>query len=109
MIYLSFLLFRDQNKYKEAGNLLHDALAIREKTLGPDHPAVSDHMIYVINYVPLLSPSYTLSVIPCMFVHTLWADVDLNRASRVNAIVTSQGNTFPHSWTLPDETIDHLN
>lgn len=32
---------RDQNKYKEAANLLNDALAIREKTLGPDHPAVS--------------------------------------------------------------------
>ncbi len=35
--------FRDQGKFKEAGNLLHDALAIREKTLGRDHPAVS-HM-----------------------------------------------------------------
>lgn len=33
--------FRDQGKYKEAGNLLHDALFIREKTLGKDHPAVS--------------------------------------------------------------------
>lgn len=32
---------RDQNKYKEAANLLNDALAIREKTLGMDHPAVS--------------------------------------------------------------------
>ncbi len=36
--------FRDQGKYKEAGNLLHDALSIREKTLGRDHPAVSDHL-----------------------------------------------------------------
>lgn len=35
-----FLLLRDQNKYKEAANLLNDALAIREKTLGRDHPAV---------------------------------------------------------------------
>ena len=33
---------RDQGKYKEAGKLLHDALSIREKTLGHDHPAVSD-------------------------------------------------------------------
>ncbi len=32
--------YRDQNKYKEAANLLNDALAIREKTLGMDHPAV---------------------------------------------------------------------
>lgn len=32
---------RDQGKYKEAGNLLQDALKIREKTLGSDHPAVS--------------------------------------------------------------------
>lgn len=34
--------FRDQGKYKEAANLLNDALGIREKTLGPDHPAVSE-------------------------------------------------------------------
>jgi hypothetical protein len=33
--------YRDQGKYKEAGNLLNDALKIREKTLGRDHPAVS--------------------------------------------------------------------
>lgn len=32
---------RDQNKYKEATHLLNDALAIREKTLGKDHPAVA--------------------------------------------------------------------
>lgn len=31
---------RDQNKYKEAAHLLNDALSIREKTLGKDHPAV---------------------------------------------------------------------
>jgi hypothetical protein len=38
----SLLFFhRDQNKYKEAANLLNDALAIREKTLGENHPAVS--------------------------------------------------------------------
>lgn len=36
-------VFRDQNKYKEAANLLNDALAIREKTLGENHPAVSGH------------------------------------------------------------------
>lgn len=34
------IIYRDQNKYKEAANLLNDALAIREKTLGMDHPAV---------------------------------------------------------------------
>lgn len=34
---------RDQNKYKEAANLLNDALSIREKTLGENHPAVSSH------------------------------------------------------------------
>lgn len=33
-------LCRDQNKYKEAAHLLNDALSIREKTLGKDHPAV---------------------------------------------------------------------
>lgn len=36
------MYFRDQNKYKEAANLLNDALAIREKTLGENHPAVSN-------------------------------------------------------------------
>jgi hypothetical protein len=36
-----FFFYRDQNKYKEAANLLNDALAIREKTLGENHPAVS--------------------------------------------------------------------
>lgn len=35
------MAFRDQNKYKEAAHLLNDALAIREKTLGKDHPAVA--------------------------------------------------------------------
>jgi len=33
--------FRDQNKYKEAANLLNEALQIREKTLGESHPAVA--------------------------------------------------------------------
>jgi hypothetical protein len=32
---------RDQNKCKEAANLLNDSLAVRERTLGRDHPAVS--------------------------------------------------------------------
>ncbi|GBP53287.1 Kinesin light chain [Eumeta japonica] len=32
---------QDQNKYKEAANLLNDALSIREKTLGENHPAVA--------------------------------------------------------------------
>lgn len=36
-----FFFARDQNKYKEAAHLLNDALAIREKTLGKDHPAVA--------------------------------------------------------------------
>ena len=40
LLYLT-CFHRDQNKYKEAANLLHDALTIREKTLGEDHPAVS--------------------------------------------------------------------
>ena len=31
----------DQNKYKEAANLLNEALLIREKTLGDSHPAVA--------------------------------------------------------------------
>jgi len=38
---------RDQGKYKEAASLLNDALAIREKTLGPDNPAVSHLWIFM--------------------------------------------------------------
>lgn len=41
-------LYRDQGKYKEAANLLNDALGIREKTLGPDHPAVSCVHLYLL-------------------------------------------------------------
>ena len=41
MLNILALVYRDQSKYKEAGALLNDALAIREKTLGPDHPAVA--------------------------------------------------------------------
>ena len=46
--YLIFFHFRDQSKYKEAANLLNDALAIREKTLGPDHPAVRDFDTFIL-------------------------------------------------------------
>jgi len=38
----------DQGKYKEAANLLNDALGIREQSLGSDHPAVCRRL-----YVPL--------------------------------------------------------
>uniref|UniRef100_A0A3B5BCN7 Kinesin light chain n=1 Tax=Stegastes partitus TaxID=144197 RepID=A0A3B5BCN7_9TELE len=41
MLNILALVYRDQNKYKEAAHLLNDALAIREKTLGKDHPAVA--------------------------------------------------------------------
>jgi kinesin light chain len=40
-MFSTYFFCRDQGKYKEAGNLLQDALKIREKTLGSDHPAVS--------------------------------------------------------------------
>lgn len=42
--------FRDQGKYKEAACLLNDALAIREKTLGPDDPAVSIEHVFRIKH-----------------------------------------------------------
>ena len=35
------LVYRDQSKWREAANLLNDALAIRERTLGANHPAVA--------------------------------------------------------------------
>lgn len=41
MWYVMLCFTSDQGKYKEAANLLQDALAVREKTLGADHPAVS--------------------------------------------------------------------
>lgn len=41
MMNIMALVYRDQNKYKEAAQLLNDALAIREKTLGENHPAVA--------------------------------------------------------------------
>lgn len=41
LIVCALQILRDQNKYKDAANLLNDALAIREKTLGENHPAVS--------------------------------------------------------------------
>lgn len=44
---------RDQGKYKEAASLLNDALAIREKTLGPDNPAVCILVILLLLLLPL--------------------------------------------------------
>lgn len=41
--------YSDQGKYKEAANLLNDALGIRERTLGNDHPAVSSLRSIIIN------------------------------------------------------------
>lgn len=41
MLNILALVYRDQNKYKEAANLLNDALTIREKTLGENHAAVA--------------------------------------------------------------------
>ena len=46
-------LIRDQNKYKEAANLLNDALSIREKTLGENHPAVSVHLDYLLESIEI--------------------------------------------------------
>jgi len=41
MLNILALVYRDQSNYKEASTLLNDALIIREKTLGSDHPAVA--------------------------------------------------------------------
>ena len=41
MLNILALVYRDQSKFKEAILLLNDALSIREKTLGSDHPAVA--------------------------------------------------------------------
>jgi hypothetical protein len=65
--------FRDQGKYKEAANLLNDALGIREKTLGPDHPAVS----YTFGACILLYcvyPFYHSFIFVSQIVCSLWDD-----------------------------------
>jgi len=54
---------RDQGKYKEAASLLNDALAIREKTLGPDNPAVS---------ILQLSSSLLLLLLPSALTLLVW-------------------------------------
>ena len=41
MLNILALVYRDQNKFKEALQLLTEALTIREKTLGYEHPAVA--------------------------------------------------------------------
>ena len=41
MLNILALVYRNQNRFKEAASLLNDALAIREKTLGRDHAAVA--------------------------------------------------------------------
>ena len=41
MLNILALVYRDQQKFKEACVLLTEALLIRENTLGPDHPAVA--------------------------------------------------------------------
>ena len=66
--------YRDQNKYKEAGNLLHDALAIREKTLGPDHPAVSTNLeTKVMRFLP--SSSSHIPIPDCSFFPSCWPHI----------------------------------
>ena len=60
MLNILALVYRDQSKFKEAGALLNDALAIREKTLGPDHPAVAA----TLNNLAVLYGSFlTLSLV----------------------------------------------
>ena len=50
MNYTASVEFSDQGKYKEAANLLNDALGIREKSLGSDHPAVSWFLLLTRDY-----------------------------------------------------------
>lgn len=38
---LSSLYYREQSNFKEASRLLYDAVTIRERTLGEEHPSVS--------------------------------------------------------------------
>jgi len=49
----------DQGKYKEAANLLNDALGIREKSLGSDHPAVRRFCYHIFLIAWLIILLYT--------------------------------------------------
>ena len=70
-IYIEVYLYcRDQGKYKDAANLLNDALGIRESTLGADHPAVSccktcciRQLSSLLNYTQF---SNTMILSPCI-------------------------------------------
>lgn len=55
-------MHRDQGKYKEAANMLNEALAIREKTLGYDNPTVSS-LKYVCPKCLLLLLTLELSTV----------------------------------------------
>lgn len=68
---------RDQGKYKEAANLLNDALGIREKTLGADHPAVSHARSHTLIGWCFLCVDMLLSCVFCVnvfcwFVSSCW-------------------------------------
>jgi len=60
------MLYRDQGKYKDAASLLNDALGIREKTLGADHPAVSSPAAELSPLLPTLPPSLAQFKHRCM-------------------------------------------
>lgn len=61
------LSVRDQNKYKEAANLLNDALAIREKTLGRDHPAVSTSLSELHQSYSVVLCFYSTALLDILF------------------------------------------
>ena len=48
VIVFCYVVCSDQGKYKEAANLLNDALGIREKSLGSDHPAVGPSSFFLL-------------------------------------------------------------
>lgn len=78
---------RDQNKYKEAAHLLNDALSIREKTLGKDHPAVSVSLLFqsLLHLWVLLghcSSSSTASVFPAG-----WFSMDCKELASLDPVI----------------------
>ena len=67
MLNILALVYRDQSKYKEAIVLLNDALAIRENTLGLDHPAVAAtaNNLAVLYGTLTLAFAYRRARLPC--------------------------------------------
>lgn len=97
----SFATVRDQNKYKEAAHLLNDALSIREKTLGRDHPAVS-----YICYNPFPSNIHP-SIHPLSVYRLSYTPEAYPRGHPARGVIPSQG-TISHTHSHTTDICDQM-